>query len=534
MKVLTETNSAFSNEQHIDWTALENREKMRKALIAVRNDWGKAYPSLINGCEYFGQAILPSFDPACFRDTLGIIYTDEKYVCMAAHVAEVALLDWNELGVEKRGEILLKAAEIIKGKKFELASWLVYEVSKSWDEAMGEIEEAIDFIRLYALAAKEYGKETRRQPQVRSENNYTKYAPRGITAAISSWNFPFSLLVEKIASSLAAGCPVLVKPAEQSPITGWHAVKCFLEARVPAGVIAYLPGGAQIGEALVRRGEVTQITFTGSKEVGLRIAKTAAEFSTGGFKRVDLETGGNNAMIICPSANMDKALQDAMRSKFSFNGQKCSALQRLIMVGKMEDMWIRDFIERISLDSLVLGHPENPETTLTALIDKDAQNSVKQKVNTLKEIIPGICFKERSGLLPEMGAFVNPIVFYDIPDRLADHKIISEEIFGPVLFVFCLPSLEAAVKFANSTEYGLTAGIYSELEKDADYFLKNMRAGNLYVRRRVTGAIVDRQPFGGIKFSGMGHKVGMAERLKFYLDEVSISRNLLSYGMLTQ
>lgn len=525
METLNKIVPGFINEPCIDWAVKENREKMRKALIMVRNDWGKAYPTLIDGREYFGQAILPSFDPACLSNILGIVYTDERYVSIATHA--------DELSVIKRAEILFKTAEIISRKKFELAAWIVYEVSKPWDEAMGEIEEAIDFTRLYALAAKEYGKETRRQPQARSENNYTKYAPRGITAAISSWNFPFSLLVEKIASSLAAGCPVLVKPAEQSPITGWHAVKCFLEAGVPAGVIAYIPGGAKVGEALVSLSEVTQITFTGSKEVGLRIAKTATESSARCFKRVDLETGGNNTMIICPSANLDKALQDVVRSKFSFNGQKCSALQRLIMVGKSEDKWIRDFIERISLDSLVLGHPENPEAMLTALIDRGAQNLVNQKIHALKEIFPDISFRERTGLIPETGAFVNPVVFYNIPDRLANHKIISEEIFGPVLFVFSRPSVEAAVKFANSTEFGLTAGIYSELEKDVDYFIKNMRAGNLYVRRRITGAIVDRQPFGGIKFSGMGHKVGTAERLKFYLDEISISKNLLSHGMLT-
>ncbi len=288
-----------------------------------------------------------------------------------------------------------------------------------------------------------------------------------------------------------------------------------------------------MGEALVNLREVTQITFTGSKEVGLRIAKTAIESSAKCFKRVDLETGGNNAMIICPSANLDKALQDAMRSKFSFNGQKCSALQRLIMVGKMEDKWVRDFIERISLDSLVLSHPENPEATLTALIDRDAQNSVNKKISAFKEVIPDIRFKERTGPIPETGAFVNPVVFCNIPNSLANNKIINEEIFGPVLFVFCLPSVESAVKFANSTELGLTAGIYSELEKDVDYFIKNTRAGNLYVRRAIIGAIVDRQPFGGIKFSGIGRKVGTAERLKFYLDEISVSKNLLSHGMLT-
>ncbi len=227
MEILTKIDSGFINEPHIDWTIIENREKMRKALISVKNDWGKAYPTLIDGREYFGQAILPSFDPACLRNILGIIYTDERYVGIATRATEIILSDWNKLSAIKRGEILLKTAEIISRKKFELAAWIVYEVSKPWEEAMGEVEEAIDFTRLYALAAKEYSKEIKRQPQARSENNYTKYAPRGITAAISSWNFPFSLLVEKIASSLAAGCPVLVKPAEQSPIIGWHAVKCF-------------------------------------------------------------------------------------------------------------------------------------------------------------------------------------------------------------------------------------------------------------------------------------------------------------------
>lgn len=534
MKNFSEEARGFVNEPHLDWTFKKNREDMKKTLLAVKNNFGRTYPIIIDGREYTSSPELLSFDPAREDVLLGVTYNaDEKLIFKAAETALNSWEDWKKLGSQKCSEILFKTAEIVSGKKFELASWLVYEISKPWDEAMGEIEETIDFLRLYASAAEEYGRKTERQPWVRSEKNYTKYASRGITAAISSWNFPFSLLVEKIASSLAAGCPALVKPAEQSPITGWLAARFFLEAGVLPGVIAYLPGGAATGKSIVGLDSVTQITFTGSKEVGLLIAKAAAESSKFGFKRVDLETGGNNAMIVCPSADLDRALQDVIRSKFSFNGQKCSALQHLILVGRREDGWIRNFIERISIESLEIGHPENPEVTITALIDKDAKNTFNQKIQKLKEADSTLLYKEKSGIFSS-GAFVNPIIFHDIPEPLLTHEVINEEIFGPALFVIYMPNIEMAVKLINAGEFGLTAGIHSELQEDIDYFIENIRVGNIYARRVVVGAMVDRQPFGGIKFSGMGHKVGTAERLKFYLDEVSISKNLLSNGMLTQ
>lgn len=523
----------FINEPHIDWTLEANRKSMKEALLAVKSNFGRTYPIIVNGRGFASSTILQSFDPAREDILLGTTYSANKdHIIRAADEALSSWDNWKKLGSQKRSEIILKTADIVSRKKFELASWLVYEISKSWDEAMGEVEEALDFLRFYALMAEEYDKKTERQPWIRSEKNYTRYSSRGTTAVISSWNFPFSLLVEKIASSLLAGCPVLVKSAEQSPITGWLAVRCFLEAGVLPGVIAYLPGGAVTGKTIISLDSITQITFTGSKEVGLLIAKSAAESSKFGFKRVDLETGGNNAMIICPSADLDKALSDVMHSKFSFNGQKCSALQRLILVGDKKDKWISDFIERISIESLEIGHPENPEITITALINKDAQNVFNQKIQEFKKTESMLIYKERSDAL-EGGAFVNPIIFYNIPDQLTTNEVLNEEIFGPALFVICMPNIATAVKYVNAGAFGLTAGIHSELEEDINYFILNIRAGNIYIRRAMVGAKVDRQPFGGIKFSGMGHKVGTAERLKFYLDEVSVSKNLLSHGLLT-
>lgn len=524
----------FINEPHIDWTLEANRKNMEEALLAVKSNFGKTYPIIINGRGFASSATLESFDPAREGILLGTTYSaNDDLIFRAAEAALNSWYHWKKLDPQKRSEIILKTADIVSRKKFELASWLVYEISKPWDEAMGEIEEAVDFLRFYALLAEEYDKKTERQPWTRSEKNYTKYSPRGTTAAISSWNFPFSLLVEKIASSLMAGCPVLVKSAEQSPITGWLAVRCFLEAGVLPGMIAYLPGGAASGKAIISLDSITQITFTGSKEVGLLIAKAAAESSKFGFKRVDLETGGNNAMIICQSADLDKALLDVMHSKFSFNGQKCSALQRLILVGDKKDKWISDFIERISIESLEIGHPENPEITITALINKDAKNVFSQKIQKFKKTDSMLIYKERNDAF-KGGAFVNPIIFYNIPDRLMTNEVLNEEIFGPALFVIYMPNIETAVKYVNAGEFGLTAGIHSELEEDINYFALNIRAGNIYIRRAMVGAKVDRQPFGGIKFSGMGNKVGTADRLKFYLDEVLVSKNLLSHGLLTQ
>lgn len=525
----------FRNEPHIDWTDPVQRIRMDLALQEARQKFGKVYHILIGGEEHRSMRLLMSFDPANQNTAVGYTYmTTSDLISQAEAIARANFPRWSKTSWEDRANLLLKVADIIRQRKFQIAAILVYEVSKGWNEAMGEIEEAIDFLVLYAQSALEHGEDHLCQPYLQAEKNLTRYISRGITAAISTWNFPFSLSVEKIAASLVAGCPVLFKPAEQAPITGWHAVKCFLDAGAPGEVVAFLPGAGDVGNALVRLPSVTQISFTGSEKVG-RLIETAALETSGalGFKATDLELGGNNALIICQSADLDEALAGVIRSKFSYNGQKCSALQRLILVGKPTDNWIKNLIRRLELGSLNMGHPEKPENNLlTAVIDQEAVDRIKKTVKEFIEDELDIDYILKA-FLPEGGNFVRPIVFYNIPDRLIGHPAIQNEIFGPVLFVLNAPNLKEAVAMANWTRYGLTSGIYTGSPEEIAYFTENAQAGNLYINRPIVGAMVERHPFGGFKCSGKGKKVGDKDHLGFYLNEVAISLNLLCRGLKT-
>lgn len=523
----------FRNEPHIDWTNLENRKRMLEELKKRKLSNQRNYPIIVDGKAYTTEETLLSYDPANKNRLIGVTFQPDKLLIYCAEQSAThAGKAWRKLPWEKRAEYLLKTAEIIREKKFAMAALLVYEISKTWDEALGEIEEAIDFLELYARAALEYGKDLVRQPYIQAERNLTRFISRGTTAAISTWNFPFSLSVEKIAASLVAGCPVLFKPAEQAPIVGWYTVKYFLEAGIPPELISYLPGGKEVGNTLVTLPSVTQISFTGSEKVGRLIEKSALETSGKlGIKTSDLEMGGSNSMIICPSADLDEAMAGVIRSKFSFNGQKCSALQRLILVGSRADQWIKNFISRIFPGSFTIGHPENPENNLlTAVIDETAHQQIKERIQRIsqREI-----YSMEKAFIPKDGWFVQPVIFYNIPPELYSHPDIQEEVFGPVLFILTAGSLDQALEIANSTRYGLTAGIYTGSTGDIEYFLEKIQAGNVYINRPIVGAMVDRQPFGGVKCSGKGKKVGTKEHLKFYLNEMTISQNLLSRGLKT-
>ena len=510
----------FKNEPQIDWTIETNRVTMLEALGTVANNCGE-YPFLIDGKAFRGEQKIESFDPADNRRCVGIINVpSEEQIELAGKIALQAVVP----NAEKRIEILKIAASKLRDKKFELAAWIVYEVSKPWNEALAEINEAIDFCELYAIAAAAYMEKKKYQGWICAEENFIFWRSRGPTAAISTWNFPVSLSVEKIAASFAAGCPILYKPAEQSPVTGWKVVECFLESGVPENMLAYLPGRKEVGAALVKSPYISQITFTGSREVGEKIKREASRYpGKFGIKEVDAEMGGNNPIIVSTSAILDLAIKGIVESKFGFNGQKCSALQRLIVIGDRPELK-QKLVEAAA--SLEFGHPENPRYRHTALIDKEAFSRYNTGITDLERFRQPV-FK-RYSLTQDNGWFVCPVIFDGVPN----HRI-QREIFGPALFILRTENFQEAVCIANDTDYALTAGVYTEYYSEIHYALEHLKAGNLYINRKITGAVVGRQPFGGFKYSGTGgKKVGLVERLEFFMVPVSTSINKERHGVL--
>ncbi|MBI2063485.1 MAG: aldehyde dehydrogenase family protein [Candidatus Yanofskybacteria bacterium] len=240
----------FRNIAHINWRVKDNREKMEEALVSVQKTLGRVCPPMINGEQFpLSQKRIFSYDPASLEVTCETCESGEALVQKAEQAAQRAFESRALHDVEKRVTLLRRVAEIVHERMFDIAALMVYEVSKPWNEALAEVEEGIDFLNLYATAAEQtFLKSHEHQPWIKAEKNTLVYTPRGVTAAISAWNFPFALSLEKIAASIAAGCPVLFKPAEQSPSVGYEAVKCFLDASVPPEYVAFLQKSFQLIE----------------------------------------------------------------------------------------------------------------------------------------------------------------------------------------------------------------------------------------------------------------------------------------------
>ncbi len=515
----------FRNEPHIDWNA-KNVTAMKIALHSIKKYFGRHCPVLIDGKDMRkSNDRLFSLDPSRVERVFGTAGAADKVdVEYAAGIAKRAWDSWRNLTVAQKSDVFLKAAKIFRENKFKLAANIVFEVSKSWDAAISEVEEAINFIEFYRKAMIDMSEVIPHQPWIKSEKNYSRFIQRGITGIIKAWNFPVGLTTEAIVASLAASSPVLFKPAEQSPICGFEVVKYFLEAGVPTGVLAYLPGFADTGKAIVSSPMMTQITFTGSREVGMHIYETAAKNpSYFGPKKVDLELGGNNSMIVGESAMHDGVVKDVVISKFGFMGQKCSALQRLIVISEnlSDPGWLTRLNE--AMLSMQIGHPENPAHRHSALIDETAYDRYNSKLEILEKNYHGVVHQTSLG----GGYFVRPGIFTNVPH---DSPLVQEEVFGPLLFVFKARNIAEAVALANQTDFALTSGIHTESEAEIQYFLENIESGNPYVNRPITGSQVGRQPFGGYKSSGFGEKVGSPDRLRFFMNHQSVAINLKRHG----
>jgi RHH-type proline utilization regulon transcriptional repressor/proline dehydrogenase/delta 1-pyrroline-5-carboxylate dehydrogenase len=407
---------------------------------------------------------------------------------------------------------------------------MVYECGKTWTEADGDVAEAIDFCMYYAQQMRLLAVPV--QCDYPGEENSYFYQPRGVTAVIAPWNFPLAILTGMTAAALVAGNTVIMKPAEQSSVIAAKLMELIQDAEVPDGVVSYLPGdGEEIGPVLVGHPEVDLIAFTGSRAVGLAINKLAAE--TSGLvtestqpivKKVIAEMGGKNAIIVDEDADLDEAVQAVIGSAFSFAGQKCSACSRVIVLEPAYDA----FLERLkgAAESLHLGPAEDPGTTVGPVIDSEAEQRVQDYIAIgLDECEPLVTTD--AGELQEEGFFVGPHVFADVSP---ESRLAQDEIFGPVVAVIRADNLDDAFRVANGTDYALTGGVFSRSPKNLRRARAELRVGNLYLNRGITGALVQRHPFGGYKMSGIGSKAGGHDYLLQFLIPIAVSENTLRRG----
>jgi RHH-type proline utilization regulon transcriptional repressor/proline dehydrogenase/delta 1-pyrroline-5-carboxylate dehydrogenase len=518
--------SSFRNEPLTDFSREEARQAMRAALAEVRGRLGGDYPLVIGGKAVVTAGTIDSLNPSHFRQVVGRCgRASAEQAREAVAAAHAAFPGWRDTDPGQRADHLLRTAAVLRRRRFELAAWEVYECAKQWREADADVAEAIDYCEYYAQQMRRLARP--RHNNLPGEENEYLYEPRGVAVVIAPWNFPLAILCGMTTAALVAGNTVVMKPAEQSSVLGAKLMEVFQEAELPAGVINYLPGiGEEIGPILVGDPAVAIIAFTGSRAVGLAINRQAAEQPAGQdhVKRVITEMGGKNAIIVDDDADLDEAVHGVTHSAFGYQGQKCSACSRVIVLERQYEVFLERLIE--ATRSLRLGPAEDPATTVGPLIDGDALQRVQSYIEKGKQEAR-LAYAGEVGPLAEEGFYVAPHIFADVPPNAI---IAQEEIFGPVLAVLRARDLDEALAVANGTVYALTGGLYSRSPQNIRRVRREFRVGDLYINRKITGALVGRQPFGGFKLSGMGTQAGGPDYLLQFLLARTITENTMRRG----
>lgn len=524
----------FANHPTLDFAQGSNREKFAHALDdAVRNRLGRDYPLLIGVEEIRTGNWITSVNPSLPHQVIGrAAAAGIEEANRAVDAAEAALERWSSLLPSKRAEILEQAADRMNAFRFELAALMSLEAGKPWREADADVAEAIDFLRYYARNALTLLKPISLS-DLDGENNVLIREPRGVTAVIAPWNFPLAILTGMTSAALATGNTVVVKPAEPTPVIAYHMVRILRSAGVPEGALNYLPGSGEVaGQALVDHPKVHIVAFTGSRQVGLHILKRASQVKEGErhIKRVIAEMGGKNAIIIDSDADLDEAVMGVAQSAFGFAGQKCSACSRAIIVEPAYDAFVRRLVE--AAKSLPFGPATDPETVIGPVTTEEAWNRIRGYIEKGRlEGVPLLVQEAPPQLKASGGYFIPPTIFGDVSN---DATIACEEIFGPVLSCMRAKSFDEALDIAMDSNYALTGGVFTRSPGHARKAAQRFRVGNLYINRKTTGALVGRQPFGGMRLSGIGFKAGGPDYLLQFVEARTVTENTLRRGFASE
>jgi 1-pyrroline-5-carboxylate dehydrogenase len=512
----------FRNEPLSDFKGNpEHARRMKDALERVAGELGKEYDLVIGGEGIKTAEKLKSYNPAHPDQVVGVFSkADAGLADRAIHAADEAFKSWSHTTPESRVQLLLDAAKLIRNRKFYYCAWLVYEVGKSWAEADADVAEAIDFLEFYSRETLRLGKPQPLTP-VPGERNHLLYIPLGVGVVIPPWNFPMAILVGMTAAAIVSGNTAVVKPSSDSPTVGYKFFEVLAQAGMPPGVVNFLPGpGSAVGDLLVEHPRTRFVAFTGSKQVGLRINELAAKAAPGQIwvKRVVVEMGGKNAIIVDSEADLEPAVEGVAVSAFGYQGQKCSACSRAIVLEQVYDAFLEKLKARV--EQIKVGPPEDPSVFMGPVVNANAKKTILQYIEQGKKegrLLTG------GGTPSGHGYFIEPAIIADVPPH---SRLAQEEIFGPVLAVIKAKNFEEALEIANSTEYGLTGAVYSKnrrkLEKAAEYF----HVGNLYFNRKCTGALVGGHPFGGFNMSGTDSKAGGSDYLLLFLQAKTVAEKV--------
>jgi RHH-type proline utilization regulon transcriptional repressor/proline dehydrogenase/delta 1-pyrroline-5-carboxylate dehydrogenase len=517
-------NSPFINCPHADFTDSKVREAFATAIDEIGALLPLKVPVVVNGQERFSSKILERYCPSeKSRLVATVTLATKGDADMAIASAMQAWPFWRDRPLRERAILLERLADRLFTDRLRLVALQTFEVAKPWQEADADVAEAIDFCHYYARQALiELG--PRRQGDIPGESNVLFYEGRGPAAVIAPWNFPLAILCGMTTAALVAGNTIVMKPAEQSCAVAYALYQNMIAAGFPPDVIHFLPGiGEEIGSYLVEHPLIAQIAFTGSKRVGLSIIEKAAKTYPGQsqVKRVVCEMGGKNAIIVDDTANLDDAVAGVMKSAFGYAGQKCSACSRVIIVGSIYEPFVNRLIE--ACRSLIIAPAHMPACRLGPVVDEEAYDRLRNVIHNPGEGALPLYMTET----PLSGFYIPPAVFA-VQDP--NHRLMQEELFGPILAVMKVGNFDEALKVAVSTEFALTGAIYSRSPSHLEEAKKRFRVGNLYLNRPCTGALVHRQPFGGFGMSGIGTKAGGPGYLLHFADPRCISENTMRRG----
>jgi 1-pyrroline-5-carboxylate dehydrogenase len=517
----TATITEFRNEPYADFTQPANRQAMEAALAKVRSQCGREYQLRINGEWIATGDKLVSVNPSDPKEIVGVHHkATAELAGRAVENAYRAFAEWSRTPAADRVDLLLEAARLLRVRKFEFDAWLVLEAGKTWPEAEADVSEAIDFCEYYA---REMQRLASPQPvvQLPGEHDEMIYVPLGVGVIIPPWNFPLAILAGMTVAALVTGNTVIIKPSSETPTIGARFAEVLLEAGFPESSFTLLTGsGAAVGDVLVQHPKTRFVSFTGSRDVGLRINELAARHQPGQvwIKRVVAEMGGKDAIVVDGDCDLDRAVDGVLASAFGYQGQKCSACSRAIVDARVYD----EFLDKLSAKAraIKMGPSDDPGNYMGPVISAGARKTILQYIEAGKQegrLVVG-------GEAPEGGGyFVPPTIIADVDSQA---RIFQEEIFGPVLAVTKAKDFENALDLANDSQYGLTGAVFSNNPEHLQEAKGRFHVGNLYFNRKCTGAMVGAHPFGGFNMSGTDSKAGGPDYLLLYLQAKSVATRI--------
>ncbi|WP_034681657.1 L-glutamate gamma-semialdehyde dehydrogenase [Caldalkalibacillus mannanilyticus] len=519
----TKTIAPFVNEPFTNFSLEENKKAMEQALQKVKAELNQDYPLYIGNEKVYTEDKIVSINPGKKDEVIGKVSKASKELAEKAMQEALATFEtWKKVPARERAEYLFKAADLMRQRKHEFSALMILESGKNYAEADADTAEAIDFIEFYAREMIRLSETHIHQPLVKipGEDNKLSYIPLGVGVVIPPWNFPLAICVGMTTAAVVSGNTVLLKPASTTPVIAHKFVALMEEVGLPAGVINFIPGsGAEVGDYLTTHPKTRFISFTGSKEVGLRINRLAAETQEGQIwiKRLVAEMGGKDGIVVDETADLEAAAQAVVASAFGFQGQKCSAGSRAVIVDSVYDQVVERVIELTN--QLEMGLPEE-NYQVGPVIDQSAYNRILEYIEIGKQegkLVAGGSKGEGNGF------YIQPTVFVDVKPT---SRIMLEEIFGPVLAICKASDWQEAIDIFNNTEYGLTGAFFSGVEERIEYALETIHCGNLYINRKCTGALVGVHPFGGFNMSGTDSKAGGFDYLLLFTQAKLTSRKV--------